>query len=227
MRLVLDAEPEPITVDPTQSALVVVDMQNFDSAPGGEFDLLGVDTTHGRKVVEPIRRVLTAARAAGLTIVYTQNIIPKDRAKWPDETSPWYWKSRRNLGKNPELERGMCIEGNWGAEIVDELAPQDRDLVIPKTCYSGFVRTDLDLMLRRRGIRYLFLSGIGTPTCVEATARDAYFYEYWPILLADCCGAIAAETHEQALFAIKRRYGWVTSSEAFLAAINKSQLAQV
>lgn len=227
MKLTLDAEPEPIPVEPEQSAVCVIDMQNFDIKPGGQFDLLGVDTNHGRKVIEPITKLLEGARSSGIAIIYTQNIIPKDRAKWPGESSPWYWKSRRNLESSLKLERGMCIEGNWGADIIDELAPQDGDLVIQKTCYSGFVRTDLDLMLHRKNIRYLFLTGIGTPTCVEATARDAYFYEYWPILLADCCGAIAPDTHEQALTAIKRRYGWVTSSDSFLTTLIKSQLARV
>ena len=68
-------------------------------------------------------------------------------------------------------------------------------------------------------MRHLFITGIGTPTCVEATARDAYFHEYWPILNEDCCGAILPETHEQALFAIKRRYNWTTKSEYVRSAV--------
>jgi ureidoacrylate peracid hydrolase len=125
----------------------------------------------------------------------------------------------RVFSGDPALERGSGIDGNWGAEIVDELAPQPQDYVVKKTLYSSFVNTDLDVILRRKGIRYLFLTGIGTPTCVDATARDAYFHEYWPIVVSDCCGAILPETHEQALFHIKRRYGWVTSSEDLLTSL--------
>ena len=102
---------------------------------------------------------------------------------------------------------------------VDELKPTEGDYVIKKQTYSGFVNTDLDVVLRRLGTRYLFFTGIETPTCVEATARDAYFREYWPVLVSDCCGAIMPETHEAALFAIKRRYGWVTNSEALMGAL--------
>ncbi len=216
MKLNLNAEPETIEFDPERSAIVVIDMQNFDIAPGGLFDLTGVDTTHGKKVIEPIKKVLLGARRSNVPVFYTQNVIPRDPSLRPTKESPWYQKAgTRNL-EDPTIARGACVEGNWGAEIVSELAPVEGDIVFKKTVYSGFVNTEFDSLLRRRGIKYLFLAGIGTPTCVEATARDAYFREYWPILLSDCCGAIMPETHEAALFAIKRRYGWVTTSSEFL-----------
>jgi ureidoacrylate peracid hydrolase len=217
MNLELATEPEPIQIDLARCAVCVVDMQNHDIKPGGFFDRMGIDTTHGTRVIVPIQAVMAAARAAGLLVVYTQNALPRDRARWPGAEAPQYWKEGLNkLDGDPAVERGMWIDGNWGAEIIAELRPLPGDVVVQKSTYSGFVCTDLDLQLRRRGVRYLVLTGIGTPTCVEATARDAYFHDYWPIVLADCCGAILPETHEQALFAIKRRYGWVTSSAAFL-----------
>lgn len=220
MKVKLTAEPEAIEFDPEKSAIVVVDMQNYDIAPGGLFDLTGVDTTHGRNVIEPIKAVLGCARSSNMPVIYTKNVLPRDRLLWPNEDSPWYWKSsRREMHADPSLQQTMAIEGNWGGEIVEELSPTDGDFVIQKTCYSSFVNTDFDLVLRRKGIRYLFLTGIGTPTCVDATARDAYFHEYWPIVISDCCGAILPETHEQALAAIKRRYGWVTRSADLFAAL--------
>jgi ureidoacrylate peracid hydrolase len=222
MKMNLDAEPEPIEFDPHRSAVCVIDMQNWDIKPGGFFDLARIDTTHGQKVVAPIRRVLEHARMAGMMVVFTQNVLPRDPHLWPHEDSPWYLKGgRQAYPVEPSLQRGMCLEGSWGAEIVDELAPREQDLVVPKTCYSGFVRTQLDVVLRRRDIRYLFFVGIGTPTCVEATARDAFFHEYWPIILADCCGAIYNETHDQALAAIKRRYGWVATSDALFSSLGQ------
>jgi ureidoacrylate peracid hydrolase len=220
MKLRLSTEPENIDFDPRKSAVCVIDMQNWDIKPGGLFDLTGVDTTHGQKVIEPIRTVLFTARAASIPVIYTENVISRARFLRPDESSPWYWKGNwRKLERDPSLERGMCMEGSWAAKTIEELAPMEGDIVIQKDRYSGFVRTNLDWVLRSKDIRYLFFAGIGTPTCVEATARDAFFHEYWPIVLADCCGAISKETHEQALFAIKRRYGWVTSSEHFLNAL--------
>ena len=221
MKTNLMAEPENIPVDFSQSALCVIDMQNYDVKPGGYFDLTGVDFTHGERVIEPIQKALGYARAARMPVIYTKNIMPESRLLWPDEESPWYWKAatyRADLS-DPAIERAVGLENTWGSEIVDDLAPQDGDHVVSKRLYSAFQRTDFDLILRRLGVRYLFLTGIGTPTCVEATARDSYFHEYWPVLIEDCCGAIMPETHEQALFAIKRRYGWVTTSEHFKSAI--------
>lgn len=219
MKIQLAAEPEAISIEPGRSAVCVVDMQNWDVKPGGFFERTGIDTTHGQRVIEPIRNVLDAARSAGMTVVYLTNIIPRNRAMRPNADSPWYWKGRQQY----EDERGACIEGTWGAEIIEELTPADGDLVVRKSTYSGFVRTELDLHLRRKGVRHLILTGIGTPTCVEATARDAYFHEYWPIVLEDCCGGILPETHVQALTAIKRRYGWVTSSAELLSRLPKQE----
>ncbi len=221
MRMRLIAEPEAIDIDLERSAVCVIDMQNYDVKPGGIFDLTGVDITHGQRVIEPIQRVLALARSIGMPVIFTRTGIPCDRLLWPTEDSPWYWKGTEYRTKlnDPAMQRGTSVEGNWGSEIIEELTPEDGEHVVFKHLYSAFQRTDLDLILRRLRTRYLFHTGIGTPTCVEATARDAYFHEYWPIVIEDCCGAILPETHQQALFAIKRRYGWVTSSEHLATAI--------
>jgi ureidoacrylate peracid hydrolase len=224
MQTNLMAEPQEIPVDFDKSALCVIDMQNYDVKPGGFFDQTGVDFTHGQRVVEPIRAMLETARAAGMPVIFTKNFIPADRKLWPDESSPWFWKTAGYHADfdDPDILRGVGLEDSWGAEIVEELTPRDGDYVVPKRLYSAFQRTDFDLILRRLGVRHLFITGIGTPTCVEATARDAYFHEYFPILIEDCCGAIMPETHEAALFAVKRRYGWVTTSEHVKSAIAES-----
>ncbi|MCY4581670.1 MAG: isochorismatase family protein [Chloroflexi bacterium] len=221
MQLNLRAEPESIEFDASRSALCVIDMQNYDIKPGGFFDLTGVDTEHGRRVIPTIQRALAYARAAGMPVLFTRMVIPADPMLRAGLGSPWYWKSaayRADLS-DPAMERAVGIDGTWGGEIVEELAPQEGEYVIAKNLYSAFQRTDFDLVLKRLGVRHLFVTGIGTPTCVEATARDAYFHEYFPVLIEDCCGGIIPETHEQALFAIKRRYGWVTNLESWTSAI--------
>jgi ureidoacrylate peracid hydrolase len=220
VKVQLGAEPEAIELDPRQSAVVVIDMQNYDCKPGGFFDLTGTDFTHGANVIQPIKRLVEHARELNVPVIYTEMVLPADRRLWPTEDSPWYRKaSPKQWAGDPELEKGLGIDGTWAAQTVDELKPAETDIVVKKYSYSGFVDTDLDLILKRLGVRYLFFTGIGTPTCVEATARDAYFHEYWPILVSDCCGAIMPETHEAALFAIKRRYGWVTTSADVLNAL--------
>jgi ureidoacrylate peracid hydrolase len=220
VKVQLGAEPAPIEFDPRQSAVVVIDMQNYDCTPGGFFDLTGTDFTHGANVIKPIKRLVDFAHENNVPVIYTEQVLPADRRLWPTEDSPWYQKaSPKQWEGDPELEKGLGIDGTWAGQTVDELKPTAIDFVVKKPTYSGFVATDLDLILKRLGVRYLFFTGIGTPTCVEATARDAYFHEYWPILVSDCCGAIMPETHEAALFAIKRRYGWVTKSEDVLNAL--------
>lgn len=215
----LVAEPEPLEIS-SKSAICVIDMQNYDVSQGGSFETLGIDITHGQRVVEPIQNLVVQARRLGVPVIFTRNIIRKDPLLRPDPGSPWYWKGDfRAYDSRPDLERGMYIEGNWGAEIIDALPREAGDIVLDKTAYSAFVGTDLDAVLRRRGVRYLFLVGIGTPTCVDATARDAYFHEYFPIVLEDCCNAILPETHAQALFHLKRRYAWVATSTDALSAL--------
>ena len=221
MQLNLRAEPEPISFDVSKSALCVIDMQNYDIKPGGFFDLTSVDTEHGKRVIEPIQRALAYGRAAGMPVLFTRMVLPADPLMRAGADSPWYWKSaayRADLSE-PSMERAVGIDGTWGGEIIEELTPLEGEYVIAKNLYSAFQRTDFDLVLRRLGARHLFITGIGTPTCVEATARDAYFHEYFPILIEDCCGGILPETHEQALFAIKRRYGWVTNLDSWTSAI--------
>jgi ureidoacrylate peracid hydrolase len=196
-------------------------MQNYDIKPGGLFDLTGVDTDHGRRVIEPIQRALAHSRNAGIPVIFTRMVVPADPMMRPTEDSPWFQKGAAYHAdlSDPAIHRGAGIDGTWGAEIIDELAPQRNDFVVVKQLYSAFQRTDLDLILKRLGVRHLFITGIGTPTCVEATARDAYFQEYWPVVIEDCCGGIIAETHEAALFAVKRRYGWVTTLDNWTSAI--------
>ena len=222
MKTNLRAEPESISFDPSKSALCVIDMQNYDIKPGGFFDLTGVDTEHGKRVIEPIKKAIAYSKAASIPIIYTRMVIAADPLMRPGEDSPWYWKGaayRADIS-DPAMERAIGIDGTWGAEIVDELAPQEGDYIVTKPLYSAFQRTDFDLILKRLGVRHLFITGIGTPTCVEATARDAYFQEYFPVLLEDCCGGIIPETHGQALVAIKRRYGWVSDLESWASSLS-------
>ncbi len=114
----------------------------------------------------------------------------------------------------PELRGKLLTEGTWDFEIVEELKPQEGDLVVLKTRYSGFAGTTLDSLLRTRGIRYLFLAGIATNVCVESTLRDAYFLDYWPILIVDgTLQAGPAEMQAATLFNVESFFGWTTSSD--------------
>jgi ureidoacrylate peracid hydrolase len=122
------------------------------------------------------------------------------------------------MRSKPELKGKLLTEGSWDFAVVDELAPQASDLVITKTRYSGFAGTTLDSQLRVRGIQYLFFGGIATNVCVESTLRDAYFHDYWPILLAD--GTMPAgdrSAYEATMFNVESFFGWTVKSEELRA----------
>ncbi len=218
----LPTKPEPIEVNWTRSAIVVVDMQNAFASPGGTLDLAGADISGASRVIRNIGAVLNAARAAGVLVVYLQMGYKPDLSNSGGPDSPNWHKelALRLMDRQAELKGKLLTEGTWDFAIVDELAPHPGDLLVVKTRYSGFAGTSLDSQLRTRGIRHLFLAGITTNVCVESTLRDAYFLDYWPILVTD--GAMPAgppAAHEATLFNVENFFGWTLRSEEFLAAV--------
>jgi ureidoacrylate peracid hydrolase len=117
----------------------------------------------------------------------------------------------------PELKGKLLVEGTWDFEIVADLKPRPGDVVVLKTRYSGFAGTTLDSVLRARGIRYLFFVGIATNVCVESTLRDAYFHEYWPVLVTDGtmqAGPPAAQ--DATIFNVESFFGWTLGADSLI-----------
>jgi ureidoacrylate peracid hydrolase len=206
----LNAQPEPVEVDLQKSAVIVVDMQNAFASAKGMLDLAGVDISAAPGVVRGVKEVLEAARHAGLPVVYLQMGYRPDLSDGGGPGSPNWHKELgiRMMHCRPELKGKLVTVGGWDFEIVDELKPRPGDLSIVKTRYSGFARTPLDDELRRRGIRYLFFTGIATNVCVESTLRDAFFLDYWPILIADACMGSQPSLHEASLQNVESFFGW-------------------
>ena len=122
----------------------------------------------------------------------------------------------------PNLKGKVLTEGTWDAEIVEELAPQPGDLVITKTRYSGFAGTPLDSQLRMRGIQFLFFAGIATNVCVESTLRDAFFLDYWPILLRDATMQAGPPNLQEATIQnVEMFLGWTLSCSEFLQTVEQ------
>jgi ureidoacrylate peracid hydrolase len=211
----LPTRPEPLEVDLAQSAVVVVDMQNAFASKGGLLDLAGIDIAEASGVVRTIAGVLAAARRKGVAVVYLQSGYKPDLSNSGGEASPNPRKETALclMRARPEYRGKLLIEGTWDFQIVDELRPEAGDVVVLKTRYSGFAGTTLDSVLRVRGIRYLFFVGIATNVCVESTLRDAYFHEYWPILVRD--GAMQAgppAMHEATIFNVESFFGWTLTA---------------
>ena len=214
--LLLNARPDSLEVDFSRAAIVVVDMQNAFASKGGLLDIAGEDLTPAPGVVRAIRALLDAARPAGIPIVYLQMGYKPDLSNAGGPRSPNCYKepSMRLMRARPELMGKLVTEGGWDFEIVPELAPHPEDIVIVKTRYSGFAGTTLDSQLRMRNIQYLFFTGIATNVCVESTLRDAYFHDYWPILLPDCTMQAGPQSAQDAtIFNIESFFGWTLGSK--------------
>lgn len=214
----LPAKPEPVEVDSSKSAVVVVDMQNAFASKGGMLDIAGADISGAQSVVNVISRILPAARSAGMPVVYLQMGYKADLSDSGGPESPNWYKELgiRLMNCRPELKGQLVTEGTWDFAVVDALAPQPGDIVIVKTRYSGFARTELDAELRARGIRFLFFTGIATNVCVESTLRDAFFLDYWPILITDATMAAGPPAVQEAtLFNIETYFGWTIPSHEF------------
>ena len=220
----LDANPNPVEVDFKKSAIVVVDMQNAFASTGGMLDIARVDITDAPRVIRTIRSILNAARENGVAVVYLRMAYKPDLSDSGGPNSPNFHKelAMTLMCSRPELKGKVLTEGAWDAEIVEDLAPQPGDLVITKTRYTGFAGTPLDSQLRMRGIQYLFFAGIATNVCVESTLRDAYFHDYWPILLRDAtmpAGPPAA--HDATVFNVESFFGWTMTSQELVSQLRQ------
>jgi ureidoacrylate peracid hydrolase len=221
----VNALPESLDIDLRRTAMVVVDMQNAFASPGGLLDIAEADISGAPAVVQSIKTLLEAARAADLPVVYLQMGFKPDLSNSGGPESPnWHKELALCLMKTrPELKGKLLVEGTWDFAIVDELSPRPGDLVITKTRYSGFARTNLDDELRGRGIRYLIFAGIATNVCVESTLRDAFFLDYWPILVSDATMGAGPGMHDATLFNVQSFFGWTIESTALLECLRTAE----
>jgi len=223
------AKPAPISLDLAKTVVMVVDMQNDFGSKGGMFDRDGFDLSIIQRAVPPTANVLAAARKARLKIVYLKMGFKPDLSDMGVPGCPnWISNSADNVGTTIRLPNGkegrILVRDTWNTDIVDELKPEPADLVMYKHRFSGFFETDLDTNLKRLGTRYIIFTGCTTSICVESTIRDAMFREYCPVLLADCSGEVLGcdlprTNHDASLLLIEKQFGWVSSSEEFIKAL--------
>ncbi|MEM2273504.1 MAG: cysteine hydrolase [Candidatus Bathyarchaeia archaeon] len=217
-------EPEPISVDLLRSSVIVVDMQNVFLSPGGMFDIIGFNVLKFRRIIKPVKNVLDYSRKLGLKIIYLRQAYSPDLSDSGGPESPSYWKVRSLvlLREKPDLKDKSSIKGAWGAEIIDEVKPLPEEPVIDKQRYSGFVNTKLEEVLRNMNIKYLFFVGIFLNVCVESTIRDAFFRDFWPIVISDCCEAVGSKYAKNvSLWNISNLFGWTITSRKYIRALKK------
>jgi ureidoacrylate peracid hydrolase len=222
----LPAKPEPILLRPQETALIIVDMQNAYASPGGYLDLAGFDISGAAPAIEKIRQAADAARAAGMPVIFFQNGWDADYVEAGGPGSPNWHKSNalKTMRKRPELQGKLLAKGGWDYELVQALPPQPGDIVVEKPRYSAFFNTNLDSLLRARGIRSLVYTGIATNVCVESTLRDGFFLEYFGVVLHDATHQAGPEFIQQAtLYNVEKFFGWVSSVEEFSTALKANR----
>lgn len=191
--------------EPGRTALIVVDVQNDFCHPEGYYGKNGKDLADIAVVVPRISALVEAARAAGVLVVWIQQtLLPQAKADSPS------WLRRRTRGT---MAPEWTVEGTWGQDFMEPLRPLPDEPIVIKHRSSSFVGTTLDLILRSNQVESLVVLGVVTQGCVESTARDATFYDYYVVLIRDCVGTIDRKLHEASMLCQSTRYDFADSSD--------------
>lgn len=222
--VVLPARPEPIRLSPADTAVVVIDMQNAYASEGGYVDLAGFDIAGAAGVIGRIAQVLDTARDAGMPVVFLQNGWDADYVEAGTPASPNWHKSNalRTMRARPELAGRLLARGGWDYELVEALTPKPGDIRVGKTRYSAFFNSQLDSILRARGIRTLVFVGIASNVCVESTLRDGFHLEYFGVMLEDATHHLGPDFIQAAtVYNVETFFGWVSSVADFCGAVGQ------
>jgi biuret amidohydrolase len=218
------AEPQSISIDLKRTALIIIDMQRDFLEPGGFGETLGNDVSLLQAAVVPLQAVLAAARAAGMLVIHTREGHRPDLSDAPPAKVERGAPSMR-IGDVGPMGR-ILVRGEPGHDIVSALYPAEGEPVIDKPGKGAFYQTDLESMLKNRGIENLLVAGVTTEVCVNTTVREANDRGYRCIVLADCCASYFPEFHDMGLKMIKAQggiFGWVSDSAKLLAALEAAR----
>jgi ureidoacrylate peracid hydrolase len=200
-------------VDPRHAALLLVDVQNDFCAEGGAMHREGRDLTLVQRMIPRLERLLEAARSADVACVWIRNVYNTGPNHYLSEV--WLEQAKRRR-KGAYVEYPVCEPGAWNGDFY-RVKPQPDEVIVTKHRYGAFESTDLDLILRSRGIRTVIMTGVATNVCVETTARQAFLRDYYVVFTSDCSATFSPAQHDAALFNIDQFFGQVVSSHEIIA----------
>jgi nicotinamidase-related amidase len=214
------ADPYEFHLQPSGCALVIIDMQRDFLEPGGFGAALGNDVAMLRQAIAPTQRVLHACRAVGMFVVHTREGHRPDLADLPTAK---HQRGRfpTRIGDAGPMGR-ILVRGEAGHDIIPELVPIAGEPVVDKPGKGAFHATDLEALLRNRGITQLIVCGVTTEVCVNTTVREANDRGFDCLVLEDCTGSYFAEFHAAGLAMIKAQggiFGWVGHSDHLIPAL--------
>lgn len=217
----IEAEPYTFALDPARVALLIIDMQRDFLEPGGFGEMLGNDVSQLRQAIEPNRRLLAAWRRAALPVMHTREGHRADLSDLP-LSKRVRGRSATCIGDPGPMGR-ILVRGEPGHDIIPELYPMADEPVIDKPGKGAFYATDLEVMLRHRGITQLVVTGVTTEVCVHTTIREANDRGYDCLVPEDCVGSYFPEFQSTGLRMIKAQggiFGWVSHSTDLISALN-------
>ena len=220
MTHLIRAEPYDLPFDPASTALLIIDMQRDFIEPGGFGAMLGNDVSLLRRAIDPIHALLSAFRKAGLLVLHTREGHRPDLSDAPPSKLA-RGKGETKIGDAGPMGR-ILIRGEAGHDIIPELYPKTGEPVIDKPGKGSFCQTDLELILKNRGVRTLIVCGVTTEVCVHTTVREANDRGFECLVPSDCAASYFPEFHETALRMIKAQggiFGWVSDSARVIAAL--------
>ncbi len=222
----VQAAPAPFPLPPGRVALLIIDMQRDFLLPGGFGETLGNDVSLLQKVVPPLAEVLAAARAVGILVVHTREGHLPDLSDCPPAKLRRGKPSQRIGDEGPHGR--ILVRGEYGHDIIDELAPIAGEIVIDKPGKGAFYATELQTVLQTAGITHLLVTGVTTEVCVHTTVREANDRGYDALVLADCVGSYFPEFQRVGLDMVSAQggiFGWVADSAALLDALAQPAMA--
>ena len=198
-------------VDPRHTALVVVDMQRDFCTPGGAFDRLGIPISMYPPMVPRLVRLVESARSADVLVVYVlMTVLPGRVSESPAQIR---FNMRMHVSQAEGEPLSYTRDGSEGQQLIPELTVEESDVVVKKYRSSGFWGTNLAMLLRSNGIKTVVISGCTTEGCVESTARDAMFNDYYVVIPEDCVASDDREQHDASMLLMRHRFDIASSEE--------------